>query len=69
MEFWYKFLKSCYRKEVTVCSVTVREEAVTFSEEKPKAALTFLSCCVYCFETSFKGNSAMHDAFECFLLY
>lgn len=30
--------------------VTAREKAVTFTEKKkPKAGLTFLSCCVYCF--------------------
>lgn len=38
--------------------VTVRENAVkTFTEkEKLKAGLTFLSCCVYCFDASFWGK-------------
>lgn len=50
--------------------VTVREKAATFTEkEKPKAGLTFLSCCVYCFESFSGGNCAMHDPVECFLLY
>lgn len=56
---------------VTVSFVTVREKkAVTFTEkEKPKLGVTFLSCRVYCFETSTGGNRAMHDPVECFLLY
>lgn len=48
----------------------MREKAVTVTEkEKTKIGLYSLSCCVYCFETFFGGNCAMHDLVECFLLY
>lgn len=57
-------------RQLCYCFVTVREKAVTCTEkEKPKSGVTFLSRCVYCFETSSGGNCAMHDLVECFLLY
>lgn len=41
---------------------------VTFTGRKSQN-LTFLSCYVYCFETSTGGNRAMHDPAERYLLY
>lgn len=50
--------------------VTARERlSLSLRRKKPKAGLSFLSCCVYCSETSFGRNCAIYDLVECSLLY